>query len=143
MWPGLIKSLAWESGSAKPLIVRARSEAEIPVVVPSIASTETVNLVPWRSLLEVVIMGISRRWSASSLMGTQSRPLACEIIKFTASVLTRSAAITRSPSFSRFSSSTTMSIPPAAMIFTASSTLAKIFSVCKLVICITLISHLK
>ena len=52
-------------------------------------------------------------------MHTMPRPWV--VMKFTASGVTRSAAITKSPSFSRPGSSTTMTISPRPMASTASS----------------------
>ena len=42
MWPGRVKSPAVACGSASFLIVVVRSAAEMPVVTPTAASTETV-----------------------------------------------------------------------------------------------------
>ena len=44
-WPGWTRSRGADSGSTATWIVRARSAAEMPVVIPSRASTETVNAV--------------------------------------------------------------------------------------------------
>jgi hypothetical protein len=45
MWPGLTKSEADAPGAVATAIVRARSEADIPVVIPNLASTLTVKAV--------------------------------------------------------------------------------------------------
>lgn len=45
MWPGLRKSAGWVAGSASIRSVRARSAAEMPVLMPSRASTVTVKAV--------------------------------------------------------------------------------------------------
>ena len=42
MWPGRRRSPGWVAGSASSRTVRARSVAEIPVPMPSLASTVTV-----------------------------------------------------------------------------------------------------
>src|SRR5439155_8225569 len=107
--------------SASTRIVRARSAALMPVVVPSRASTDTVNAVPRRASFRSTICGnciLSRR---SLVIGTQMTPLAYLRMKATASGVTVSAAIVRSPSFSRSSSSTTMTIRPRRISSTASS----------------------
>ena len=46
MWPGITRSSARVFGSMSTCTVRARSAAEMPVVTPVRASTETVNGVP-------------------------------------------------------------------------------------------------
>ena len=51
MWPGLEKSVDFAFGSIAFFIVADLSCAEIPVVVPSFASIETVNAVSCRSVL--------------------------------------------------------------------------------------------
>ena len=61
------------------------------------------------------------RRGARPSMGTQMRPRPYRAMKFTASGVTRSAAMRRSPSFSRSSSSTTTSIRPARISSMASS----------------------
>jgi hypothetical protein len=94
-------------------MVRARSAAEMPVVTPSAASIETVKLVPNEVPLRVVIIGSCRRSQLSSDRVRQTRPRAWRIMKLIASGVTKSAASTRSPSFSRSSSSTRMTMRPA------------------------------
>ena len=56
-WPGLAKPLATTSSFARAWQVRARSLADIPVVVPSATSTEIVNAVPIASVLFATING--------------------------------------------------------------------------------------
>ncbi len=68
------------------------------------------------------ICGRSSRASISSSMGTQMMPLVWRIMNATASGVARSAAMIRSPSFSRSSSSTMTTIRPAFMSATISST---------------------
>ena len=62
--------------SAEPSsrIVCARSAAEMPVLIPSRASTVTVYAVPRRSWLVWNIGGRSRRSASSSVTGTQMKP---------------------------------------------------------------------
>ncbi len=123
-WPGRTKS----EGSWRPLAsirrVVARSAAEMPVVTPwaGDASTETVKAVRIDSVLWATICGSSRRSSSSSSMGAQIRPRHSLIMKATISGVAFSAAMTRSPSFSRSSSSTTTTGRPAAMSRIACST---------------------
>ena len=95
----------------------ARSAAEMPVVTPCAAeaSTETVNAVFIDSVLSSTICGSSSRSSSSPSMGAQIRPRHSLIMKATISGVAFSAAMTRSPSFSRSSSSTTTTGRPAAM----------------------------
>lgn len=55
--------------------MRALSAAEIPVVMPSAASTETVNAVLSDSVLRLLICGRSRLLACSDVIGAQIRPL--------------------------------------------------------------------
>lgn len=123
-WPGRTKSPGTALPPASILSVVARSAAEIPVVTPcsAEASTETVKAVFIDSVLCVTICGSSRRSSSSSSMGAQIRPRHSLIMKAMISGVAFSAAMTRSPSFSRSSSSTTTTGRPAAMSRTACST---------------------
>lgn len=57
MWPGRERSSGLVSGQTRARTVVARSAAEIPVVVPVRASTETVNAVRIVSLFSVTIRG--------------------------------------------------------------------------------------
>src|SRR6185437_8856010 len=108
--------------SASAWMVAARSPEETPVVVPARASTDTVKAVRCDSLLLATICGSSRRASRSSSMGTQMMPLPWRIMKATASGVASSAAMMRSPSFSRSSSSMTRTMRPALRSATMSST---------------------
>jgi len=105
-------------------IVFARSYALMPVVMPSVASTETAKAVRWDSRFSGTIWEMPRRRSWCSTVGTQINPRAWRIIMLTASGVTLEAAITKSPSFSRFSSSVTITSLPAAMSARASSMLS-------------------
>ncbi len=105
-------------------MVRARSTALMPVVMPSRASTLTVKAVCMRSVFSGTICVSPRRDRASSSMGTHSRPLQWVMVKATSSGVARSAANTTSPSFSRSSSSTTTTALPAAISAIARSTVS-------------------
>ena len=94
-------------------MVAARSPEDTPVVVPARRSTDTVKAVRCDSLLTGTICGRSRRASCSSSIGTQMMPLVWRIMKATASGVACSAAMIRSPSFSRSSSSMMMTMRPA------------------------------
>ena len=61
----------WCPASARSRMVCARSEAEMPVVTPSRASTVTVYAVPRRSWLTRNIGGRSSRSASASVTGTQ------------------------------------------------------------------------
>src|SRR6516225_1924737 len=113
MCPGRAKSAALEVGLASPRMVAARSAEDTPVVVPARRSTDTVKAVRCDSLLTGTICGSSSRASPASSIGTQMMPLVCRIMKATASAVACSAAMMRSPSFSRSSSSTTITMRPA------------------------------
>src|SRR5215211_573460 len=120
-WPGITRSSGPVASSTAILQVCARSAAEMPVEMPSLASMETVNAVPMREELWVIICGISRRSTISSAIGRQISPLPWVAIKLMSSEATSSAAMVRSPSFSRSSSSQTITILPALMSSTISS----------------------
>src|SRR5215213_1118658 len=93
--------------------VTARSSAEIPVVMPLRASTVTVKAVDLFGPSDETMRGI---WSASSrspTIGIQISPQPWRAIKLIASDVQNSAAIARSPSFSRSSSSTMITNFPA------------------------------
>src|SRR2546422_470316 len=124
MCPGFTRSEAAVPGSASSRIVRARSAALIPVLTPSRASTLTVNAVPRRASLRVTIWGRSRASRRSAVIGTQTTPLAYLRMNATSSGSQSSAAMVRSPSFSRSSSSTTTTIRPSLISWVASSIVA-------------------
>ena len=87
----------------------------MPVVTPSAASIETVKLV-WYD--EVLSLTIGRRpsWRVRcSVSVTQTRPRASRTMKLMSSGRTICAAMTRSPSFSRSSSSRITTMRPARM----------------------------
>ena len=103
-------------------VVRARSAAEIPVVTPSRASIDMVKLVPWAALLLSTIRDSpnwSQRWAVRV---RQIRPRALLAIKFISSARTIEAAMIKSPSFSRSSSSISTTILPRRMSSISSST---------------------
>jgi hypothetical protein len=104
-------------------IVTARSAAPMPL--PAVTwSTDTVNGVslPARSDGTIGQKSSSSRRSASQ--GMHTNPRAQRSMKFTASGVTQHAAMVRSPSFSRSSSSTTSTISPRRMRLRASSMVA-------------------
>ena len=92
--------------------VRARSKAEVPVVMPVRASMCGVNGVACGSTL---LPGSGSRCSRSQMAGDMARqrmPQPLRTMKLIASGVTFSAAMTRSPSFSRYSSSTSTIMRP-------------------------------
>ena len=100
-------------GSAATRMVAARSEALMPVVTPKrgAASMLTVNAVRMASVLSSLMSGSSSSAQRSGVSARQIIPFASSR-KLTLSGVTNSAAHTRSPSFSRSSSSaTTMHLP--------------------------------
>ena len=106
-------------------MVAERSAAEIPVVVPWRKSTLTVNAVRCTSVLAVTMSGRSSCSTRSGVSGTQMRPDVWARKKAIFSGVTASAAMIRSPSFSRSSSSTTTTISPRPTASIASSTAEK------------------
>ncbi len=89
------------------------------------ASIDTQNAVPRRAVFVArTISGISSSSRRSGVIGRQIRPRPCVAMKLTISGVTCSAAQTRSPSFSRSSSSRMTIIRPARSSSIASSTVA-------------------
>ena len=105
-------------------MVCARSAAEMPVETPSRASIETVNAVSYRVRFWSVIIVRPSSSQRSGVSDRQIRPRAWVAMKLIAAGVMHSAAITRSPSFSRSGESTTTTIRPARISSTASSTVA-------------------
>ena len=124
-WPGVTRSSGRTLSATAARMVVALSAAEMPVVTPARASMETVKLVPNREPLRWVISGRSSRSMHSGAIGRQMSPRPYLAIKLMASGVANWAAIVRSPSFSRPSSSTRMTIFPCRMSATASSMLHK------------------
>ena len=122
--PGIAMSVGVVSGAISVLTVTARSSAEIPVVTPCTASTDNVKPVPkpLRFCACGTIIGICSRSSKLPRMARQTRPRPWVTIKLIAAGVAKSAATTRSPSFSRSSSSTTITMRPCAYAFNAAST---------------------
>ncbi len=112
-WPGCTMSSGRAVGDPATLIVCARSAAEIPVVTPLAASIDTVKFVPCTERLWGTIGARLRRRACASVIGMQTRPRPCVAMKLIFSGVTNSAAKTRSPSFSRSSSSTRITVRPA------------------------------
>ena len=75
MWPGRRNSAGFASGAAQRRAVRARSAAEMPVVVSS-WSTETVNAVRSDSVFSETICGRPSAAVISRDIGVQMRPRA-------------------------------------------------------------------
>ena len=76
MWPGRARSSGCVRGSIAASTVRARSAAEMPVVVPCLASIGTQNAVPKRALFcsSRTISGMRSSSSRSPVIGRQMRP---------------------------------------------------------------------
>ena len=126
-WPGRPRSDGRVAGSASARIVAARSWIETPVVQPCPSrSTVTVKGVPSSEVLFSSIMFSSNSSQRDSESGAQSTPRPLESMKLTISGVIFSAATMKSPSFSRASSSTTITIRPSRKSSIASSTVLKI-----------------
>jgi len=96
-----------------------------PMPLPdSTWSIEIENAVSHPALPGATIGGMSSRSRYSGAVGMHTSPRAQRNMKLTASGLTHSAAIVRSPSFSRSSSSATRTISPRRIRRRASSMLA-------------------
>ena len=113
MWPGRARSCGRASSRIVTRIVCARSAAEIPVDTPSAASMDSQNAVPKRDVFFAEIRGKCRASQISEDSARQISPRPCTAMKLIASGVMASAAMVRSPSFSRSSSSTTTSMRPA------------------------------
>src|SRR5215472_16640004 len=86
----------------------------MPVVRPWRTSTETVNAVPSGASLSATIGSRCRRRASSGASGAQTMPDVWRMMNAIFSGVHRLAATNRSPSFSRSSSSATMTISPRA-----------------------------
>src|SRR5580765_5703240 len=120
-WPGCTMSSAVAFSEEATFTVKARSWAEMPLAMPSAASIDTVKLVPWRERFCSTIGLRPRRSACDSVIDMQISPRPCLARKLIFSGVTNSAANTRSPSFSRSSSSTRMTISPARIAATISA----------------------
>ena len=110
-------------GSSTLRIVSARSAAPMPL--PAVTwSIDTVNAVSQPARSDGTIGQKSSSSRRSDTHGMHTRPRAHRSMKLIASGVTQLAAIVRSPSFSRSSSSTTSTISPRRMRFRASSIVA-------------------
>ena len=109
-------------------IVAERSFADIPEVSPSRTSMETVKAVSRGASFFLTIGGRFSFSARFSDIAVVSIPLVCRMKKATHSEFAYSAAIIRSPSFSRLSSSETMIALPAAICSIARVTECCIFS---------------
>src|SRR5215207_646980 len=122
--PGRARSLGLLFGSIATCTVVARSAAEIPVVMSLRASIDTVNAVPNVAVFSTACWGNCSSSTRSGVRARQINPRACRAMKMMACGVTFSAAITRSPSFSRSSSSTRITNLPFLMSRRASSMLS-------------------
>ena len=95
------------------LIVLHLSEADIPVVVPLIASTLTVNAVSCKLVFFCSIGSRSNFFALDFETEIQIKPLPSLAIKLIFAGVAASDAITKSPSFSLSSLSRTTTMPPA------------------------------
>src|SRR6476469_1627006 len=121
MWPGRTRSSGPLSGSIATWMVRARSAAEMPVVTPVRASIDTVKPVASQPSLAGTISGSSsssQRWDGNE---RQISPRASQAMNAIFSAVTNSAAMHRSPSFSRSGSSHTTTMPPRRSCASAAS----------------------
>jgi hypothetical protein len=93
----------------------------MPVVTPPFASMEMVKAVPNREELSWAMGARRNAFAFSSVRERHIRPRPWGAMKLTASVVTWSAARVRSPSFSRSSSSTRITILAARICSWAAS----------------------
>ena len=110
--PGRTKSVAPILLLASDRTVLLRCSAEMPVVRPCRTSTETVKAVPNGASFCATIGASCSRRASSNVSGAQTIPQQWRIMNAIFSGVHRAAAMTRSPSFSRSSSSVTTTISP-------------------------------
>ena len=114
--PGCAKSDGLAFFLTAAWIVFALSDADIPVVTPLRASIETVKFVSFEVSLPLCFSKDNpRNLHLDSVKVKQISPRPFDAIKFISAALTNCDAITRSPSFSLFSSSIMMTISPFFM----------------------------
>ena len=118
--PGRARSPGVVCGLIAASTVAARSAAEMPVPAP-FRSIGTQNAVPKVVVFELTASGMSSSSSRAPVIERQIWPRPYLAMKLMMAGVTFSAAIVRSPSFSRSSSSQTMIILPSRMAATASS----------------------
>ena len=115
MCPGWRRSSGRAFGCTAVMTVCARSCAEMPVVTPSAASMDNVKLVRCSRCVSLTMSG-RRSWRQRSAVSVrQMRPRPKRAMKLMSSARTFCAAMMRSPSFSRSSSSMITTMRPAAM----------------------------
>ena len=120
--PGLSKSWGLDFGFATNLAVVDLSWADIPVVVPLLASMEIVNAVVSRFSFGLFLTGDKSSLSATSVsIVTHINPLPWVAIKLITFGVANSDATIRSPSFSLSASSTRITILPFLKSLIASS----------------------
>ena len=93
-------------------MVVARSAAEMPVVTPCAASMETVKAVDSLRCTPLVCKGSLSCSQRAGVSVRQMSPRPWVAMKLTSSARTCAAAMTRSPSFSRSSSSISTTMRP-------------------------------
>src|SRR3954471_20368845 len=123
--PGRTRSRGRVSAAIATWTVWARSAAEMPVLVPSRASIDAQNAVSRTDRCSLRSSGICSWLRRSGIIARQINPRPCFAMKLIASGVTVDAAIVKSSSFSRSSSSTTMTIWPSRMATIYSSMVAK------------------
>ena len=128
IWPGRANDLNDNVESDNPRSVAARSAALIPVVVPSMMSTVSVNAVRWLSVFCSTISGRRNSSQRSSVNGAHTTPVEYRTMNASFSAEANSAAMMKSPSFSRSSSSTMTTISPRAIAAITSSMGARVES---------------
>src|SRR5450759_1084754 len=101
----------------------------MPVVIFPLAPIDTVNAVPCALVLSSTMAGMSSSSSRLATHGMQIRPRPFLLMKLMTSGVTICAEHTRSPSFSRSSSSTTMMMWPSCSSSIASSIVLKGISI--------------
>ena len=111
-WPGDTISFLFTFFFDAILIVRALSFADIPVVIPFLASIETVKAVLFLDWLTGDIKVKFNLFACKLSKAKQIKPRPYFAIKLIFLALVSEVEITKSPSFSLFSSSTKINMSP-------------------------------
>ena len=132
-WPGETISFFLTFFCDAILIVLALSFADIPVVIPFFASIEIAKAVLFLDWLFVDINDKFNLLAWRLSRAKQINPRPCIAIKFMFLALEFEDEIIRSPSFSLFSSSTKMNMPPFLATLIIFSIVAKLFFFIKII----------
>ena len=133
MWPGDTISFLLTFFFDAILIVLALSLADIPVVIPFFASIEIVKAVLFLDWFTGDIKDKFNLLACKLSSAKQIKPRPCFAMKLIFFAVESDDEITKSPSFSLFSSSTNMNMPPFLATLIIVSIGAKLFFFIKII----------